>query len=216
MTLTRRAAPQAKPLDLRWGEPDNPLPVRALRPSGRRRPALPGAAAPPWVATGDPGKPFDFTGHMRRLCRDIAARCPELAHIDEGRLLVGVTQARNGRAHGLQARVTPLRFHDGRTTRERHGVTYQVQRYFLGPTEFLYLLTFCLPRFLEQSFDDKFITVFHELYHIGPRFDGDLRRHDGRYALHSHSQKGYDELMARLARDYLADRPAAELHAFLR
>jgi hypothetical protein len=153
---------------------------------------------------------------MWNLCRDIAARCPELAHIDTGRLLVGVTQARNGRTHGLQARVTPLRFPDGRITRERSGITYQVQRFFLDKTEFLYLLTFCLPRFLEQSFDDKLITVFHELYHINPRFDGDLRRHDGRYTLHSHSQKGYDEQMSHMARSYLANRPDPDLHAFLR
>ncbi len=51
----------------------------------------------------------------------------------------------------------------------------------------LYLVTFCLPRFLDQDFDDKFITLFHELYHISPRFEGDLRRHEGRCALHSHS-----------------------------
>ena len=53
----------------------------------------------------------------------------------------------------------------------------------------LYLVTFCLPRFLDQDFDDKFVTLFHELYHISPDFDGDLRRHDGRYDLHSHSKK---------------------------
>jgi len=77
-------------------------------------------------------------------------------------------------------------------------------------------MTFCLPRFLDQSFDDKFITLFHELFHIGTAFDGDLRRHDGRYALHSHSQKRYDEQMAALARDYLAGQPDPTLHAFLR
>jgi hypothetical protein len=190
--------------------------MHKLRDEGGRRPPLPGAAAPPWLATGDPDKPFDFTGHMKRLCQDIVCRCPELAHIDVSRLLVSVTQARNGRTHGLQARVTPLRFPDGRMTRERHGVTFQVQRYFLGQTEFLYILTFCLPRFLDQSFDNKFITVFHELFHISPDFNGDLRRHEGRYALHSHSQKGYDAEMARLARDYLSTHPDRNLHAFLR
>ncbi len=216
---TAPTAPATRPhklVELRWNDFDKPLPVLPLRPSARRRAPLPGTAPPPWHATGNSGQPFYFCDHMRRLCQDVAARCPELAHLDVGRILIGVTQARNGRAHGLQARVTPLRFPDGRTTRERHGVTYQVQRYFLGETEFLYLLTFCLPRFLDQSFDDKFITVFHELFHISPRFDGDLRRHDGRYALHSHSQKGYDAEMARLARDYLAGRPDPQVHAFLR
>jgi len=205
-----------QPLVYRWGGGDAPLPVRALRPRRSATPALPGLAAPPWQPTGELGQPFDFTGHMRRLGADIVRRCEELRHIDVSRLLFGVTQARNGRVFGLQARVTPLRFPRGHLTRQRRGVTYQVQRYFLGATEFLYLVTFCLPRFLDQEFDDKLVTLFHELYHINPAFDGDLRRHDGRYCVHSHSQRQYDQRMAFLAREYLASRPDPALHAFLR
>jgi hypothetical protein len=153
---------------------------------------------------------------VARLCADISARCEALYHIDVSRLLFAVTQARSGRPHGLQARVTPLRFRGGSLTRQRRGVCYQVQRYFVGAHEMLYLVTFCLPRFLNQDFDDKFITLFHELYHISPTFDGDLRRHDGRYAIHSHSQRRYDEHMAHLARAYLANGADPALHAFLR
>jgi hypothetical protein len=201
---------------LSWWEPDNPLPVRAIRAprSSRGRPL--GTDAPPWLTTGPEGQPFDFCGHVRRLCADVAARCDPLAHVLVPLVLFGVTQARSARAHGLQARVTPLRFRGGELTRRRRGVTYQVQRFFHGPQEFLYLMTFCLPRFLDQDFDDKFVTLFHELYHINPAFDGDLRRHDGRYALHSHSQRRYDEHMAGLARAYLATQPDPALHAFLR
>jgi len=173
-------------------------------------------APPPWLVTGPAGQSFDFCSHVRRLCLDIAARCEALRHLDVARLLFAVTQARNGCARGLQARVTPLRFAGGRLTRERRGVTYQVQRYFLGNHEFLYLVTFCLPRFLDQSFDDKLITLFHELYHVSPAFDGDLRRHKGRYAIHSHSQRDYDEHMSHLARAYLAGNPDPALLAFLR
>ena len=130
--------------------------------------------------------------------------------------MFGFTQARNGRSHGLQARVTPLRFHGGRLIRRHRGVPYQVQRFVVDGSDVLYLMTFCLPRFLNQSFDDKLVTVFHELFHISPRFDGDLRRHAGRYAVHSHSQRRYDQHMAKLARAYLATDPDPELHDFLR
>src|SRR5205807_9735779 len=132
------------------------------------------------------------------------------------RLLFGATQARNGHMHGLQARVTPLRFRDGKLTRRRRGTNYQVQRYWVDQREVLYLVTFCLPRFLDLDFDEKFVTLFHELYHISPAFDGDLRRHDGRYAMHSHSQRLYDQQMAALARGYLRDGADPKLHAFLR
>jgi predicted metallopeptidase len=150
------------------------------------------------------------------LTADVVRHCPELGHIDVSRLLFGITQARSGRAHGLQARVTPLRFRNGQLTRRRHGVTYQVQRYFVDGREMLYLVTFCLPRFLDQKFDDKFITLFHELYHIGPAFDGDLRRHEGRYALHSHSKCRYDAHMAQFARTYLNNGADQPLYSFLR
>jgi hypothetical protein len=111
--------------------------------------------------------------------------------------------------------VTPLRFRNGLLTR-RHGSTeYQVQRFFVDDQEMLYLLTFCLPRFLDQSFHEKLITVFHELYHISPAFDGDLRRHPGRYEVHSHSKVIYDSHMAELVKDYLADHPNPEVFAFL-
>jgi Putative phage metallopeptidase len=210
----RRIAPQ--PLIYRWGGRDEPLPVRIIQAHREGAVPLPGHSSPPWHVTGQSGQAFDFTGHIMRLCADVAQRCDELRHIDVSRLLFGVTQARNSRVFGLQARVTPLRFPRGHLTRQRRGVTYQVQRYFHGATEFLYLVTFCLPRFLDQDFDDKFVTLFHELYHINPAFDGDLRRHDGRYCVHSRSQKHYDRRMGLMAREYLATHPDPALHAFLR
>ena len=100
--------------------------------------------------------------------------------------------------------------------RRHRGIPYQVQRFVVDKLDVLYLMTFCLPRFLNQSFDDKLVTVFHELFHISPHFDGDLRRHGGRYAVHSHSQRQYDQHMAALARAYLATDPDPGLLAFLR
>ncbi len=201
------------PLVLCWKAPSE-LPRRVINGLGRHAARL--LDAPPWHPSGPADHPFDFCGHIRRLCTDITARCQELQHVDVSRLMFAVTQARSSRPHGLQARVTPLRFAEGRLTRQRRGVCFQVQRFVVGERDMLYLMTFCLPRFLEQDFDDKFITLFHELFHISPDFDGDLRRHAGRYSIHSHSQRGYDEQMAHLAREYLAGKPDPALHAFLR
>jgi hypothetical protein len=202
------------PLICRWDEAEKPLPVRTIRTFARSGSQGDDGRA---IREAGPEKPpFDFCGHMRRLCADIRQRCPGFDHMDIGRMLFAVTQARNRHPHGLQARVTPLRFREGRLTRQRRGVTYQVQRYLIGSQEILYLVTFCLPRFLDLDFDEKFVTLFHELYHINPAFDGDLRRHGGRYSIHSHSQRRYDEHMARLARQYLAGGADPAVHAFLR
>jgi len=87
---------------------------------------------------------------------------------------------------------------------------------FLGGREVLYVLNFCLPRFLDADFDDKLVTLFHELYHISPAFDGDLRRHGGRYDVHTSSQRKYDQQMAGMAREYLQTGPDPVTHDFLR
>jgi predicted metallopeptidase len=203
-----------EPLIQSWD--DSGPPLRTIHAPTRSRSHPLGLDAPPWLTTGSADRPFDFCGHVRRLCADIVARCEMLHHVDVSRLLFAVTQARSGRAHGLQARVTPLRFHDGRLTRRRRGVKYRVQRYFVGGREMLYLVTFCLPRFQDQDFDDKFVTLFHELWHISPAFDGDLRRHPGRYNVHTHSKRGYDDHMSDLARSYLSNGAEPSLHAFLR
>ena len=216
MAKSARRSGKAPPLELHWNEPDRPLPKRAVRAPGRARPRGPAPDAPPWLRTGPAHLPFDFCGHVRRLCADVVRHCEELRHIDVSGLLIGALQARSGRRHGLQARVTPLRFRGGALTRRRDGVAYQVQRLFVDGREMLYLMTFCLPRFLDQDFEDKFITLFHELYHISPAFEGDLRRHAGRCDLHTQSKRLYDEQMAHMARAYLSNGADRGLHDFLR
>jgi hypothetical protein len=208
------------PLDLFWTSAAGPraLPRRTLHPYRRRKSARQVHEVDFDLAQypGVRGEPLDFSQQVHRLCADIVSRCQPLHHIDMQRILVGVTQARTPRSHGLQAKITPLRFHQGALLRSRRGRHYQVQRCWLDGVEILYLMTFCLPRFLDQSFDEKFITLFHELYHIAPTFDGDLRRHEGRCTIHTHSQKAYDRQMAGLAREYLAGGADPQLHGFLR
>jgi len=162
--------------------------------------------------------PFDFTGAMRRLCSDVCARLEEFRHIDMSRVAVTFAQTRRRVSYGLQAKLTPMRFEEGKLTALREdGRHWTVQRLYDGyDREMLYILTFYLPRFLDQTFSEKMTTVFHELYHISPEFNGDIRRLDGRYHVHSHSQKDYDQEMARLARQYLAQKPPVELFGFLR
>ena len=202
------AARRPLPLEHRW-EPARPLQPRWVIPDGRpaRRVAR---------SRGDRPAPLDFCARMRSLCEDVAGRCEALRHVHMPRVLLTFTPSRNRSVYGLQARVTPLRFRDGRLTRRHGPVEYQVQRYFVNGVEMLYVLTFCLPRFLDQKFEDKLVTVFHELYHVGPSFDGDLRRHPGRYAVHSHSKDCYDAKMADLVKEYVADHPEPEVFDFLR
>lgn len=146
---------------------------------------------------------FDFSAEMKRLCEHVVRYSPVFKHVDFNYVLITATYARNRTPFGLQARLTPLRFKDGSRQRVIKGVPYQVEPVLYHGVELKYLLTFCLPRFLNLGFDEKLVTVFHELYHISPNFDGDMRRLSGRYVVHSHSCQAYDALMLQLVRDYL-------------
>ncbi|HEY3964925.1 MAG TPA: putative metallopeptidase [Planctomycetaceae bacterium] len=161
-------------------------------------------------------QPFDFTQAMRSLCEDIAGRLPEFEHVRMDQVAVTFAQARRRVSYGLQAKLTPLRFEGGQLYTRRRGRMWTIQRWYSGDVEMLYILTFYLPRFLEQSFREKLITVVHELYHIGTEFDGDIRRLPGHYHVHSHSQKEYDRAMDALVDRYLDSGPPDELFQFLR
>jgi hypothetical protein len=163
-----------------------------------------------------PSKGFDFTGDIRRVCADMTRRVPELSHIDIGRVAIGICQTRNGAMHGVFATLTPLRFEGGFVDKVVRGRRRRIQPLVDDAgREFLYLLNFYLPRFLNLSLEEKLSTIVHELWHIGPEFNGDLRRHAGRCYAHGQSQRAYDARMDRLTQQWLAADPPHHLYEFL-
>jgi predicted metallopeptidase len=160
-------------------------------------------------------QPFDFTLHVRRLCDDMVTRLPELAHIDMSRVAVCFCQTRKAVPHGIFASLTPLRFKDGAATALRRGRPHAIQRVCDSMGRKCCTSLAYLPRFQNLDFREKLITVLHELWHISPYFNGDIRRHEGRYHAHTHSQAEYDDQMGQLADRWLAQSPLPELWGFL-
>lgn len=159
---------------------------------------------------------FDLTAAIRVICVDMAARLPDLQHIDMRRVGVGLRRARHREPHGVYATLTPLRFAEGRTHQIRRGRRWRIEPLVdVEGRELLYLLCFYVPRFLDLPLEGKLSTIAHELWHIGPAFDGDLRRHNGRCYAHGPSQRKYDAAMDRLAQRWLAADPPAHLYEFL-
>lgn len=160
--------------------------------------------------------PLDFTDAMERLCADICARIDELSHVDMSRVAVGYRQARRRTLHGLQASLTPLRFTGGAEQGVVRGRRLLCPRVIdRHGRDCLYLLNFYLPRFFDHPIEERLTTVTHELWHIGPAMDGDLRRHDGRCYAHGRSQREFDAHAESLARRWLASDPPAELFLLL-
>ena len=174
--------------------------------------------SPPHFSRREPPQDgFDFTGHIRRVCDDMVARLEQLRHVDMSRVAVSYSQTRRAGTQGMFAAVTPLRFADGRMHTFRRKRRWGIQRlYDPEGREMLYILTFYLPRFLDLPLREKLTTVLHELWHVGPRFDGDVRRLGGRCFAHGSSQKQYDAHIEALVDRWLSFDPPQPLYDFLR
>jgi hypothetical protein len=74
---------------------------------------------------------------------------------------------------------------------------------------------FFVPRFIELTLTQKLQTVVHELYHISPEFNGDIRRFNGRCFAHGSSQKKYDKTVQQFTDYWLKQEPPEEIWSFL-
>uniref|UniRef100_C6DYW4 Uncharacterized protein n=1 Tax=Geobacter sp. (strain M21) TaxID=443144 RepID=C6DYW4_GEOSM len=149
---------------------------------------------------------LNLTGELERLIRDITARIPQLQHVMPDKLLVCVSTGRTTRGGSL-AKIHPLRFAGGersvKARRGRRSVLCTMPTIKHQGEEMLYVIYFLVPRFLELPQREKLITIFHELYHISPACDGDIRRFPGRNYAHGSSTKSYNLLMGKLVDAYL-------------
>ena len=162
---------------------------------------------------------LNLTAELERLIADLVASLPVYRHIDPARILVCVSSTRSGGIGGTYAKIHPLRFTGGSRTdvirRGRRRVTVEMPSVAHRGNDILYLIYFLVPRFLDLPLREKLITVCHELYHISPVFDGDLRRFPGRNYAHGSSRKKYNELIAGIVDEYLGLKEEEILPRFL-
>lgn len=165
------------------------------------------------------GHVLNLTRELERLVSHVAAHVPELAHIDPARLLICISSTRGGGIRGTYAKIHPLRFPGGTKTMERrrgrHTWLCTMPSVTRRDTEILYVIYFLVPRFFDLPPREKLVTVFHELYHVSPAFDGDIRRFPGRNFAHGSSTRKYNAYMGALVDAYLAEHGEPELLAFL-
>lgn len=149
---------------------------------------------------------LNLTGELERLIRDIVDHTPQLAHVLPEKLLVCVSTGRPGRGGSL-AKIHPLRFAGGAKSMERRRGRRSVLCTMPTVThlgeEMLYVIYFMTPRFLDLPLREKLVTVFHELYHVSPACDGDIRRFPGKNYAHGSSTKSYNDRMGTLVDAFL-------------
>lgn len=160
-----------------------------------------------------PDDRIDLSHSLTGIISEIVARCEPLGHIDVNRLLVCIGSNRGGRHGGLYGKLIPLRFKGGSSVLQYRGRLYAIPEISNNGTTCLYIIYFYMPRFFDLPWKEKLRVIFHELYHISPRFDGDIRRMGAVKAAHGHSKKHFDSLYDSQLRDfiqYLQDTPQAD------
>ena len=158
---------------------------------------------------------FDYTAHLDRVVHHVTQRCPSLSYVDPGKIVTAWSQSRVGGEHGIYATIHALRFEGGSQTMIRGKHSYRWPRITFEGKEVLYVVYFMLPRFADLSLRSKLTTIFHELYHVNPQCNGDLRRFPGRNYAHGHSRQAYNARLQPWIDHYLEHPETAEVVSFL-
>lgn len=154
--------------------------------------------------------PFHYTDALDAVIADIARSLREFRHVDSAAICVSFARARKRTPYGIFAKTVPL-----------SGIS--PDQPFPGGGHFtfrgrpiLYLVYVYLPRFHDQSFEDKLMTIVHELWHMSPDFDGTLRMFPGRNFAHGHSRDEYEAHLEPLTREYIRKRNGERMLDFLK
>jgi len=146
---------------------------------------------------------LQLVGLMRSLIGDVAAKVPALSHIDPDRLAFSLSRAKSRSKAGTYAFIVPMRFEGGVDVMQHGRRAYRMPRLKLPAGDALYVMYFLYPRYFNLPRQRKLHTVFHELYHIGEAFNGDLRRFDGRQWAHGSCKGRFDGAVTELVGEYL-------------
>jgi len=147
---------------------------------------------------------FNYTSHLEHVIRLWCSRYPQLCHIDMDRVLVSVVKCRTRLVSGTCATITSLRYPTGRASFETPAQAPQLERIFKDGREVLYLVKFFLPRFHDLPLGKKVETILHELHHVDPKFNGELRTFGGARWAHGSSQKAFEKTYETLRQEVLA------------
>lgn len=162
---------------------------------------------------------LNFNDRMAELIGEVLRHVPEFRHFDARRFRVSASFNRSRSRGGVLAYIVPLRYRDGLPVElRRHGS--KMYHWAMMPHEhegnqILYFMYFMLPRYLNLTLRQKIETVVHELYHVHPSFNGDLRRFRGRSRLHGDS-RAYDLKVRDLTDAFLGAQHDPTKYEFLR
>lgn len=139
-----------------------------------------------------PPERIDLSSTLTSVISEIVGNTPSLGHIDVDRVLICIGSNRRDSRGGLYGKLVPLRFENGSVQTVHRGRTYAIPEISHRGKNCLYVLYFYMPRFFDLPWEEKLGVIFHELFHISPRFDGDIRRMAAVRVAHGHSKRHFN------------------------
>lgn len=162
---------------------------------------------------------LNFTEEMLMLVRELVQVIDDFKHIEPNKIGISATKSKSGTSSGVLAYIIPLRYGEGSpiniTQQGGRWYHWAMLPYYYKSSELLYIIYFLLPRFLNLSFEKKIETVVHELLHIHPRFNGDLRRFKGRNHFH-YSHSFYEKKTKELVNTFFSSLHNPSVYLFLK
>jgi predicted metallopeptidase len=153
---------------------------------------------------------INLTDILTDLIRQITTHSHFYSYIDTSKVVVCLgSNKRNGRG-AIYGKLVPLRFQNGSDILSFKGRNYTIPDIVNNGLSQLYVLYFYLPRFFNLSAEEKLKVIFHELYHISPEFNGDIRRMGSVKKAHGSSKKRFDlkfEKEVQLFYEYISKTP---------
>ncbi len=153
-----------------------------------------------------------YISSLNELIHDITSKVGELSYIDAEQVAISFKRSRESSSEEVWAEITGIEDEYNGTIQRREG---RIEKYFAPKTLLVngipikYVVDLYVPVFLGLGFKEKLMTVFHELYHINPKFDGNLRFFKGKGYKHGSSLEKYDKYMEYLVDKYLKLNPTA-------
>lgn len=135
---------------------------------------------------------LNISNIISELIWHISSCFNSFSHIDRNRILVCIGTNRSQGRGGIYGKLVPLKFKDGSDMLKFRGKHYAMPSIIDNGIPLLYVLYFYTPKFFNLPAFEKIRIIFHELYHISPEFNGDIRRMGKVKQAHGSSRKRFD------------------------
>ena len=158
---------------------------------------------------------INLTDVLTLIIHDMIKSTGEFKSFDINKILVCCASNRKDFKGAIYGKLQPLRFKDGSEIIKHNKKYYTIPKIVLNNIEILYIIYLYVPKFFNLSIKDKINVIFHELYHISPEFNGDIRRMSKFKSAHGHSKKAFEDHYIEYAENYFNKIDGTPFYSFL-